>query len=185
MVGIMNPPGLDSRNIDLDLKRQAEEAIARRYANSPKMSQYTPKKGEMDKLKQKDLQRIKDEEKLLNKFANSRAAGNLEDAMFFATDVLSAGELGGLAKNLFQKLPKFNLSKAALATPESNLLKEMAVSSIVNKQTGKTQFFDKQGLEIGSISIRSPKAVKEYNQSLKNQLNTGATPPPPEWLRPY
>jgi hypothetical protein len=62
------------------------------------MSQYTPKKGEAERLDREKLQRIADENKPLNKFARSKASGNLQDAIEAALIMeggLAAGKIVG------------------------------------------------------------------------------------------
>jgi paraquat-inducible protein B len=51
---------------------------------------------------------------------------------------------------------------------------------------GTTRYFDKAGKELPyTTSMRSPKEVINFNQSLKNKFKTGATENPPEGLNPY
>jgi len=88
----------DGGNINKKLKKEAEEFLARQIANRTTMSQYTPKKGEAERLDREKLQRIADENKPLNKFARSKASGNLQDAIEAAMIMeggLAAGKLVG------------------------------------------------------------------------------------------
>jgi hypothetical protein len=108
------------------LKKQAEEFLARRNANRPTMSQYTPKAGEAERLDREKLQRIQEENSPLNKMAASKGAANLWDAGNFALDIMGAAEGLGAAKNLLKKAPKFNLSKAATTVAEDRANKAVA-----------------------------------------------------------
>lgn len=108
------PIAQDGENISKKLKKEAEERIERMKTPKATISQYTPKKGEMAKLKQRDLERIKDEEKLLNKFAKSKAAGNLEDAMMFAADVMTLGRAAALTKPALKAAAKYATEKTML-----------------------------------------------------------------------
>jgi hypothetical protein len=97
----------DGGDINKKLKKEAEETIARRNANRPTMSQYTPKPGEQAKFDKQKLQRIADENKPLNKFARSKASGNLQDAIEAAMVMeggLAASKLAG--KLVAKGLPK-------------------------------------------------------------------------------
>jgi hypothetical protein len=88
------PMAQDGTRLNVDLKKQAEEFLARQNANRTTMSQYTPKKGEAERLDREKLQRIADENKPLNKFARSKASGNLQDAMEAAM-IMEGGMFAG------------------------------------------------------------------------------------------
>jgi hypothetical protein len=88
------PMAQDGTRLNVDLKKQAEEFLARQNANRTTMSQYTPKKGEAERLDREKLQRIADENKPLNKFARSKASGNLQDAIEAAM-IMEGGLLAG------------------------------------------------------------------------------------------
>jgi hypothetical protein len=88
------PMAQDGTRLNVDLKKQAEEFLARQNANRTTMSQYTPKKGEAERLDREKLQRIADENKPLNKFARSKASGNLQDAIEAAM-IMEGGMFAG------------------------------------------------------------------------------------------
>jgi hypothetical protein len=75
------PIAQDGRSLSKELKKEAEERLERMKKPKATVSQYTPKKGEAERLDREKLQRIEDEGKLLNKFARSKASGNLQDAI--------------------------------------------------------------------------------------------------------
>jgi hypothetical protein len=93
--------------------------------------------------------------------------------------LLSAGKLekAKRAKNL--------LSTLRAATDVKDISDAPGTMTITNKGTGLTQYFDKSGKEIATNKIKSAAEVRQFNQSLKNNLKTGATKPPPEGLNPY
>lgn len=169
---ISNKSDLD---ISSNLKKQAKEKLEKMNKPKSTVSQYTPKKGESERLDREKLQRIEEESKLLNMFANSKASGNLQDAMFFASDVLGGVEGVSALKAILKKSPKFALSKAAKTVTEDkidNRIKDAVASTIVNNNTGRTQYFDKNGNELFSISQRRSIPNPDYtdmgNSYLKN-----------------
>jgi hypothetical protein len=92
------PLAQDGENITKKLKKEAEEKLERMKKPKATVSQYTPKKGEAERLDREKLQRIADENKPLNKFARSKASGNLQDAIEAALIMeggLAAGKLVG------------------------------------------------------------------------------------------
>jgi hypothetical protein len=92
------PLAQDGENITKKLKKEAEEKLERMKKPKATVSQYTPKKGEAERLDREKLQRIADENKPLNKFARSKAAGNLQDAIEAALIMeggLAAGKIVG------------------------------------------------------------------------------------------
>ena len=81
-----------------NLKKEAEETIAKRNANRPTMSQYTPKKGEQEKWNKEKLQRIAEDNAPLNRMAASKGAANMQDAIEAAMIMeggLAAGKVIG------------------------------------------------------------------------------------------
>jgi len=132
----------DGIDISKNLKKQAEEFLAKRNANRPTVSQYTPKKGEQEKWNKEKLQRIADENALLNKMAASKGAKNLWDAGMFALDVMGTAEGLGAAKNLLKKAPKFNLSKAATTVAEDDAAKAVSNSVITR---GPINYWEEPG----------------------------------------
>jgi len=92
------PMAQDGRNLSKELQKEAEERLSRMNRPKSTISQYTPKKGEAARLEREALQRIEDERKPLNRFANSKASGNLQDAIEAAMIMeggLAAGKLVG------------------------------------------------------------------------------------------
>jgi hypothetical protein len=92
------PMAQDGTRLNVDLKKQAEESIAKRNANRPTMSQYTPKVGEAERLDKEKLQRIQEDNAPLNRMAASKGAANMQDAMEFAALVeggMAAGKFAG------------------------------------------------------------------------------------------
>lgn len=80
------------------LKKQAEESIAKRNANRPTISQYTPKPGEQAKFDKQKLQRIAEDNAPLNRMAASKGAENMQDAIEAAMIMeggMAAGKLVG------------------------------------------------------------------------------------------
>lgn len=85
------------------------------------------------------------------------------------------------------KLQKAARARAAIRSAKGAMnLKDLAGSSTIrNNMTGLVQEFDKAGKEISSMRPRSAAEVKAYNQNLKNQYRTGATPEGPAELMPF
>ena len=104
----------DGRNISKELKKEAEEKLERLKKPKATISQYTPKKGEAERLDKEKLQRIEDEGKLLNRFARSKASGNLQDASMFAADVITLGRAAALTKPALKAAAKYATEKTAL-----------------------------------------------------------------------
>lgn len=180
-IGMMNPASRfynDNIPASNPLKKAAEEKMQKRFAGRPLMSQYTPKEGELEQFQNDKIARMVEQEMLLNKMAASKGAANLTDAMMFAGGVMGAAEGMGALGRILKNAPKLELAANTNAI-------ENAASSIYNKNTGLTQYFDKAGKEIATNKIRSAAEVRQFNQALKNQLKTGATKPPPEGLNPY
>jgi hypothetical protein len=89
-----------------NLKKEAEERLSRMNRPKSTISQYTPKPGEQAKFDKQKLQRIAEESKPLNKFATSKASGNLQDAALFALDIMGAAEGVGAIKNVLKSKAK-------------------------------------------------------------------------------
>jgi len=112
----------DGGNINKKLKEEAEEFLARQIANRTTMSQYTPKKGEAERLEKEKAQRREENAKPLSRLAsnpNAEAFGrNIPDAALFALDVMTLGEgtlaLKGLAKPALEAAGKYLTEKTAL-----------------------------------------------------------------------
>jgi hypothetical protein len=117
------PMAQDGRNLSKELQKEAEERLSRMNRPKSTVSQYTPKKGEAARLDKEKLQRIADENKPLNKFARSKASGNLQDAMMFAAEVMGGIEGASAIKGMLKKAPRFNLAKAATTIEEDNAVK--------------------------------------------------------------
>lgn len=85
------------------------------------------------------------------------------------------------------KLQKAARARAAIRSAKGAMnLKDLSGSSTIrNNMTGLVQEFDKAGKEIGSMRPRSAAEVKAYNQNLKSQYRTGATPEGPAELMPF
>lgn len=169
------PMAQDGENISKKLKKEAEERIERMKQPKATVSQYTPKKGEQAKFDKQKLERIAEENAVLNRFARSKAAGNLEDAIMFAADVMGGVEGTSAIKGMLKKAPKFKLSKAATTVTEDKVnksTKDAVASTIVNNTTGRTQYFDNDGNELFSISKRrsipNPDYIDVGNSYLKN-----------------
>jgi hypothetical protein len=124
------PMAQDGENITKKLKKEAEEKLERLKKPKATISQYTPKKGEAERLDREKLQRIEDSYKLLNKAASSKGAKNLLDAGIFAADVMGGIEATALAKGLLKKAGRFNLSKAATTVAEDDAAKAVSTSVI-------------------------------------------------------
>jgi len=124
------PMAQDGENITKKLKKEAEEKLERMKKPKVTVSQYTPKKGEAERLDREKLQRIEDSYKLLNKAASSKGAKNLLDAGIFAADVMGGIEAATLAKGLLKKAGKFKLSKAATTVAEDDAAKAVSTSVI-------------------------------------------------------
>ena len=117
------PMAQDGENISKKLKKKAEERLERIKTPKATISQYTPKKGEAERLAKEKLARIAEESKPLNKFARSKASGNLQDAMMFAADVMGGVEATSAIKGMLKKAPRFKLNKAATTVEEDNAVK--------------------------------------------------------------
>ena len=112
----------DGGNINKKLKEEAEEFLARQIANRTTMSQYTPKKGEAERLEKEKAQRREENAGPLSRLAsnpNAEAFGrNIPDAALFALDVMTLGEgtlaLKGLAKPALEAAGKYLTEKTAL-----------------------------------------------------------------------
>lgn len=108
-------------------------------------------------------------------------------------DLISAGlnaiPTGGVYAALagMGKLQKAARARAAIRSAKAAMnAKDIAGSSTIrNNITGLVQEFDKAGKEIGSMRPRSAAEVKAYNQNLKSQYRTGATPEGPAELMPF
>jgi hypothetical protein len=85
------------------------------------------------------------------------------------------------------KLQKAARARAAIRSAKGAMnAKDIAGSSTIrNNITGLVQEFDKTGKEISSMRPRSAAEVKAYNQNLKSQYRTGATPEGPAELMPF
>jgi hypothetical protein len=85
------------------------------------------------------------------------------------------------------KLQKAARARAAIRSAKGAMnAKDIAGSSTIrNNITGLVQEFDKAGKEISSMRPRSAAEVKAYNQNLKSQYRTGATPEGPAELMPF
>lgn len=125
-----------------NLKKQAEETIARRNANRPTMSQYTPKEGEQAKFDKQKLQRIAEENAPLNRMAASQGAENMQDAIEAAM-IMEGGLLAG--KLVAKGIPK--VTRAGLNAIDKNFSK-------VGKELVR---IEKEGIKKGL----SPEAIKE------------------------
>lgn len=80
-----------------ELKKQAEETIARRNTNRPTMSQYTPKPGEQERLEKEKAQRREENSALLNRLAANPHVAKAQDRVVLpAIDLYTLGE-GALA----------------------------------------------------------------------------------------
>jgi broad specificity phosphatase PhoE len=163
-----------------NLKKEAEETIARRNANRPTMSQYTPKKGEQEKWDKEKLQRIAEENAPLNRAAASQGATNLWDAGNFAMDVMGAAEGLGAAKNLLKKAPKFELSKAATTVAEDKAVKSAAenilTSPVITK--GPINYWEEPGFAKRNPNF-NPEAYANSpvgNPSASRDIPEGMTP---------
>jgi probable phosphoglycerate mutase len=77
------------------LKKQAEEFLARRNANRPTMGQYTPKKGEQERLNAEKSARLEEANKPLNKAASSKYAANAMNNIVEPMIAIEAGIGGG------------------------------------------------------------------------------------------
>jgi len=112
------PMAQDGKNLSKELQKEAEERLERMKQPKATISQYTPKKGEQAKFDKQKLQRIAEENAPLNKFARSKAAGNLEDAAIFAADIMTLGEaslaLKNVAKPALKAAAKYATEKTAL-----------------------------------------------------------------------
>ena len=108
------PLAQDGENINKKLKKEAEEKLERLKKPKATISQYTPKKGEQQKWEREKLQRIAEENGPLNKFARSKASGNLQDAMMFAADVITLGRAAALTKPALKAAAKYATEKTAL-----------------------------------------------------------------------
>ena len=112
----------DGGNINKKLKEEAEEFLARQIANRTTMSQYTPKKGEAERLEKEKAQRREENAKPLSRLAsnpNAEAFGrNIPDAALFALDVMTLGEaslaLKTIAKPALKAAAKYATEKTAL-----------------------------------------------------------------------
>jgi hypothetical protein len=108
-------------------------------------------------------------------------------------DLISAGlnaiPTGGVYAALagMGKLQKAARARAAIRSAKAAMnVKDIAGSSTIrNNITGLVQEFDKAGKEISSMRPRSAAEVKAYNQNLKSQYRTGATPEGPAELMPF
>ena len=92
------PMAQDGTRLNVDLKKQAEEFLAKRNANRNTISQYTPKAGEQEKWNKEKLQRIAEDNAPLNRMAASKGAANMQDAIEAAMIMeggLAAGKLVG------------------------------------------------------------------------------------------
>jgi len=112
----------DGADISKNLKKQAEEFLAKRNTNRNTISQYTPKKGEAERLDKEKLQRIEDSYKLLNKLASSKhtakAMENIVEPMIAMEMGVGAGKLIGKgAKALAKKAYKVNPWAEKLMNP--------------------------------------------------------------------
>jgi len=91
------PMAQDGRNISGELKKQAEEFLARQNANRPTMSQYTPKPGEQERLEREKAQRREAAAAPLNRLAaDPHVAKAQERVVLPAIDLYTLGE-GALA----------------------------------------------------------------------------------------
>jgi len=92
------PMAQDGTRLNVDLKKQAEEFLARQNTNRSTMSQYTPKAGETERLDREKQQRLAEQNAPLNRMAASKGAANMQDAMEFAALVeggMAAGKFAG------------------------------------------------------------------------------------------
>jgi len=89
------PMAQDGRNISGELKKQAEEFLARRNANRPTMGQYTPKAGEQERLNAEKSARLEEANKPLNKAASSKYAANAMNNIVEPMIAIEAGIGGG------------------------------------------------------------------------------------------
>ena len=88
------PMAQDGTRLNVDLKKQAEEFLARQNANRTTMSQYTPKPGEQAKFDKQKLQRIQEDNAPLNRMAASQGAANIQDAIEAAM-IMEGGMFAG------------------------------------------------------------------------------------------
>ena len=88
----------DGTSISANLKKEAEERLARMNRPKATISQYTPKKGEQAKFDKQKLQRIAEDNAPLNRMAASKGAENMQDAIEAALIMeggMAAGKLLG------------------------------------------------------------------------------------------
>ena len=106
-----------------NLKKEAEETIARRNANRPTMFQYTPKKGEQVKFDKQKLQRIAEDNAPLNRMAASKGAANMQDAIEAAMIMEGGLAVGKLVAKGIPKVTRAGLN--AIDRNFSNVGKEL------------------------------------------------------------
>ena len=110
------PMAQDGTRLNIDLKKQAEEFLARQNANRTTMSQYTPKAGEQERLNAEKSARLEEANKPLNKAASSKYAANAMNNIVEPMIAIEAGIGGG-------KLIKAGAEAAGKYLTEKTVLK--------------------------------------------------------------
>jgi hypothetical protein len=174
------PIAQDGENISKKLKKEAEERIERMKQPKATVSQYTPKKGEQAKFDKQKLERIAEENALLNKFARSKAAGNLEDAAMFAADIMTLGEASLALKNVAKPALKAAAKYATEKTALKNAYKLNPYAFKPNeanwyRQVGESAIDD--AFNTGLIRVPreevSPRMLKEFEEQLVRMQGRG------------
>ena len=163
----------DGGNINKKLKEEAEEFLARQIANRTTMSQYTPKKGEAERLEKEKAQRREENAKPLSRLAsnpNAEAFGrNIPDAALFALDVMTLGEaslaLKTIAKPALKAAAKYATEKTALKNAyKLNPYAFKADPTKYYRQAGKAAYDD--AMIEGKMYAKGQKELLEKNPNI-------------------
>ena len=167
----------DGGNINKKLKEEAEEFLARQIANRTTMSQYTPKKGEAERLEKEKAQRREENAGPLSRLAsnpNAEAFGrNIPDAALFALDVMTLGEaslaLKTIAKPALKAAAKYATEKTALKNAyKLNPYAFKPDPTKYYRQVGKSAYDD--AIIEGKMYSKGQKDLLERNPDI-NYLN--------------
>jgi len=175
------PLAQDGENITKKLKKEAEEKLERMKKPKATVSQYTPKKGEAERLDREKLQRIEESYQPLNRFASSKAAKNLQDAALFATDAMVLGEgalaTKGLLKNAYTNIIDDAVKAGSNAVKGLDLTKSQQGPKLISSfdELYKQRLAEELSKRHGSLKIDpttgesykvvSPKLYKEASRN--------------------
>lgn len=166
------PLAQDGENINKKLKKEAEEKLERLKKPKATISQYTPKKGEQAKFDKQKLERIAEESKPLNRFARSKAAGNLEDAAMFAAEIMTLGEAAALTKPALKAAAKYATEKTALKNAHNlNPYRFKPNPTKYYRQAGKAAYDD--AVKESKMYAKGQKELLERNSNINytNEYN--------------